>query len=103
MANWVKSRAENRICNLCFSKIKFKDIDKFKDFNITSAKGSQVKAPIIQGSFSHMECKVVTSYSTGNYSIYLAEVVAFDVNDELTPIAWFHNKYFSLREESAAS
>jgi flavin reductase (DIM6/NTAB) family NADH-FMN oxidoreductase RutF len=73
-----------------------REVDKFKEFDMSTEKASKVNAPMIKGSFAHIECKVVTSYSTGNYTIYLAEVVDYRVDDKLVPVAWHHNNYFTL-------
>jgi flavin reductase (DIM6/NTAB) family NADH-FMN oxidoreductase RutF len=51
---------------------------------------------MIKGSFAHLECKVVTSHSAGNYTIYVAEVVDYKVDDNLVPVAWHQNNYFTL-------
>ena len=76
-----------------------RDVDKFKQFNIGTGKANKVQAPVINGSSANLECKVVTSYSTGNYTIYLAEVVDMKVDDTETPMAWYRNKYFALGGE----
>ena len=73
-----------------------KEVDKFKEFDLSTEKANKVSAPIIKGSCATIECKVVTSYSTGNYTIYLAEVVDYKVDGKLTPIAWYNNKYFTI-------
>jgi flavin reductase (DIM6/NTAB) family NADH-FMN oxidoreductase RutF len=76
-----------------------RQVDKFKRFGIPKAKASQIGSPLIKGSFASLECKVITSLSAANYIVYLAEVVDYKVNDELTPIAWFSNKFFALDRE----
>jgi flavin reductase (DIM6/NTAB) family NADH-FMN oxidoreductase RutF len=76
-----------------------REVDKFKKFNIQKEKAIKVSAPRIKGSFASLECKVITSLSTANYVVYLAEVVASRVNEKLMPIAWYRNKYFALSEE----
>jgi flavin reductase (DIM6/NTAB) family NADH-FMN oxidoreductase RutF len=73
-----------------------REVDKFKEFDISTEKASKVNAPMIKGSFAHLECKVVTSHSAGNYTIYVAEVVDYKVDDNLVPVAWHHNNYFTL-------
>ncbi len=75
------------------------EVDKFKKFGILTGKARKVKAPSIKGSFAHLECKVITSLLAANYVVYLAEVVSSKVDSELTPVAWFKNKYFALMEE----
>jgi len=32
----------------------------------------------------------------GNHAIYIAEVVAFKVNEALKPVVWLDNNYFSV-------
>ena len=73
-----------------------KDVDKFKEFKIRTEKARKVDAPLIKGSYAHIECKVITSLSASNYTVYLAEAVAYKVDDSLVPIAWQGNKYFAL-------
>jgi flavin reductase (DIM6/NTAB) family NADH-FMN oxidoreductase RutF len=73
-----------------------REMDKFKEFDISTGKADKVNSPIIKGSFAHLECKVITSYSAGNYTIYLAEVVNCRVDDKLVPVAWHRNNYFIL-------
>ena len=74
-------------------------MDKFKKFGIRKEKARKVGSPLIQGSFGHLECRVITSLSAANYIVYLAEVVASKIDPKQTPIAWFHNKYYALTEE----
>ena len=73
--------------------------DKFKKFKVPTGRSGKIRSPLIKGSFANLECKVITSLSAANYIIYLAEVVAHKVDQKLTPIAWYNNKYFTLQEE----
>jgi flavin reductase (DIM6/NTAB) family NADH-FMN oxidoreductase RutF len=75
------------------------EVDKFKRFHVPMGKARKVKAPVIKGSFAMLECHVITSLSTAKYVIYLAEVVGHKVDQKLTPIAWWQNKYFALDKE----
>ena len=76
-----------------------REMDKFRKFGIRKEKASKVGCPMIKDSFAHLECKVITSLSAANYIVYLAEVVAYQVDTKLTPIAWYRNRYFALNEE----
>jgi flavin reductase (DIM6/NTAB) family NADH-FMN oxidoreductase RutF len=76
-----------------------KDVDKFKEFKIRAEKGRKIDAPLIKGSYANIECKVITSLSASNYTVYLAEAVAYKVDDNLVPIAWHGNKYFALNNQ----
>ena len=71
-------------------------VDKFKKFSIKTAKAAKVKSPMIKDSFANLECRVITSMTAATYTIYLAEVVAYKMNNKLKPIAWFDNKYYAL-------
>jgi len=73
-------------------------LDKFKKFRIPKGKASKIKSPLIKGSLANIECRVITSLSAANYIVYLAEVVAYKVDSKLTPIAWYQNRYFPLKE-----
>jgi len=75
------------------------EVDKFKKFNIPIGKAKKVRSSLIKGSFANLECKVITSLSAANYVVYLAEVIDYNVDQKLTPIAWYNNKYFALNEE----
>ena len=76
-----------------------REVDKFKEFNMSTEKASKVNSPMIKGSFAHLECKVVTSYSSGNYTIYVAEVVDYRADEKLVPVAWHRNNYFVLGQQ----
>ena len=76
-----------------------REVDKFKRFSIPKGKASKIGTPLIRGSFANIECKVITSLSAANYVIYLAEVVAYKLDTKRSPIVWYHNRYFALKEE----
>src|SRR5512135_3781810 len=46
------------------------ELDKFKEFKIAVEEAESVVSPLIKGSFSHLECKVITSYPLGHYVLY---------------------------------
>lgn len=72
-------------------------VDKFKKFKLKTAKATHVQSPIIKDSYANLECRVITSMAAATYTVYLAEVVACQVNRELEPIVWFDNRYYSLK------
>lgn len=71
-------------------------VDKFAVFTIKTEKGTKVNSPVITGSYASIECKVITSFSAGNYTIYLSEVLDYRVDDTKVPIAWLKDRYFPL-------
>lgn len=58
-----------------------KDVDKFKEMNLTAGKASQVAAPIIEESPVNIECRVKEIVPLGTHHMFISEVVAVDVDD----------------------
>ncbi|MBQ2404089.1 MAG: flavin reductase family protein, partial [Lachnospiraceae bacterium] len=58
-----------------------RDTDKWKDTGLTKAPASKVSVPLIQESPVNLECKVVRIDELGSHHMFLAEVVAVDVDD----------------------
>ncbi len=75
------------------------ELDKFKEFKMGVTEGESVVPPLIKGAFSHLECKVITSYLLGHYVLYLASVSAYKVNEGKVPLAWHAQRYFSMDKE----
>jgi len=73
--------------------------NKFKEFNIETEKAINVSAPIIKGSFASIECKVITSFPVGKCTAYIAEAVDFTKNEDMSPLVWDMNRYYSLGNE----
>jgi flavin reductase (DIM6/NTAB) family NADH-FMN oxidoreductase RutF len=73
-----------------------RELDKMKEFKIGIEEAESVTPPLIKGSFSNLECKVITSYPLGHYVLYLASVSACKVNEKKVPLAWYARRYFSL-------
>lgn len=58
-----------------------KDVDKWNEMNLTPGKAQKVSAPIIEESPVNIECKVVEVKELGSHHMFLAEVVAVNVDD----------------------
>lgn len=89
-----------------------RDFNKFKEMKLTPVKGQIVKAPLINESPLNIECVVKEIKELGSHDMFIAEVVAVNVNEELVdkstgtfqlnhakPIAYSHGKYFTLGEK----
>lgn len=59
-----------------------KDIDKFKEMKLTAGKSSQISAPQLMDSPLSLECKVKSITNYGTHDMFLAEVVAVNVDDK---------------------
>lgn len=88
-----------------------RDVDKFKEMNLTSGKSTNVSAPLIEESPVNIECKVVEIKELGSHDMFLAEVISVNVDENLidengkfhleqsNPIAYSHGSYFDLNRE----
>ena len=73
--------------------------DKFKEFGIETEKAVSVGAPIIKGSFASIECKVITSFPAGHFTVYVVEAVGYTRNKHMSPIVWDMDRYYALGVE----
>lgn len=85
-----------------------KDVDKFKEMNLTASPCSQVKAPQIEEAPVSLECKVKSITNYGTHDMFLAEIVAVNVDDKYIDeagklwlekaglLAYVHGFYYTL-------
>ncbi|WP_373215772.1 flavin reductase family protein [Ruminococcus sp. 5_1_39BFAA] len=85
-----------------------RDVDKFKEMNLTKEKADFVKAPMIGESPVSIECKVREVKELGSHHMFLAEVLAvhaeeayMDQNDKFHlnkshPLVYSHGEYLGL-------
>ncbi len=59
-----------------------RDIDKFKEMELTPGVSSKISAPQIMESPLSLECKVKSITNYGTHDMFLAEVVAVNVDDK---------------------
>ncbi len=88
-----------------------RDVDKFKDMNLTPLKSSCIQAPGIQESPVNLECRVKQVLELGSHDLFLAEVVGVTVDRELIDekgkfhlnsaglVSYSHGEYFQLGEK----
>ena len=60
-----------------------KDVDKFAEMKFTKGKANCVSAPIILESPINLECKVFDVINLGSHDMFLADVLAVVVDEEL--------------------
>ncbi len=85
-----------------------RDVDKFREMKLTKGKAQIVKAPLIVESPVNLECRVTEVKELGSHHMFLAEVVAVNVDDKYMDetnkfhleqadlIAYSHGSYYSL-------
>lgn len=88
-----------------------RDIDKWKEMNLTPVMGNVVKVPCIAESPVNIECKVVKVEKLGSHDMFTAEVVSVQVDDaymdenksfhlsKANPIVYSHGEYYLLGEK----
>ena len=88
-----------------------RNMDKFKELNLTKEKSTIVKCPMIKESPVCIECKVIEIKEMGSHDMFLAEIVAVNVDekymddtnkfdmDKCKLIAYSHGQYYALGEK----
>jgi flavin reductase (DIM6/NTAB) family NADH-FMN oxidoreductase RutF len=59
------------------------DVDKFAEFGLTPTPAAEVKAPLIAECPVNMECKVRRKLELGTHDVFLGEIVAVHVDEEV--------------------
>ncbi len=87
-----------------------RDMNKFKEMHLTPEKASKVSAPLIKESPVNIECKVTKVLELGTHHMFLAKVVAVNVDDQYmddknkfhldwaNPICYSHGQYYGLKK-----
>lgn len=85
-----------------------RDINKFKAAGITPVPSSKLNAPMLEESPMNIECRVTQIIPLGSHDMFLAEVVAVNVDERLLDgkgvlrlekaglVSFMHGKYYSL-------
>lgn len=85
-----------------------RDVDKFKELNLTKESSNKISAPCIKESLINIECKVVNVYELGSHDMFLAEIQDIHVDESLIDengrinmakadlVCYSHGEYWSL-------
>lgn len=85
-----------------------RDVDKFKEMNLTPYDSKNIKAPGIKESPVNLECKVVDIRELGSHDLFIAEVLGVTVDSRYMDekekfhlnqsglVAYSHGEYFEL-------
>lgn len=57
--------------------------DKLKEAPLTALPAKKVQAPIIKECVAHLECKLVQKITTGDHTIFIGEVLAAHVSEDI--------------------
>lgn len=87
-----------------------REINKFKEMNLTPEEASIIHAPMIKESPVTIECKVKEIKELGSHDMFIAEVVAINIDDtylddtgkfdmeQCKLVAYSHGEYYKLGE-----
>lgn len=87
-----------------------RDVDKWKETGLTPEKAQAVSVPLIAESPVNIECRVKEVLELGSHHMFLAEVLAVDVDESLLdmggrlalekaePVVYSHGEYYGLSE-----
>ena len=76
-----------------------RDVDKFADMHLTAAPSVKIEAPAIAESPVNIECKVKQVLELGSHDMFIAEVMAVNVDESLSDadlVAYSHGRYYGL-------
>lgn len=86
-----------------------REVDKFKEMNLTPLPAQKVAAPLIAESPLSIECRVREVMPLGSHDMFISEVVAVNADESLInprtgafefshaePICYSHGRYFAL-------
>ena len=88
-----------------------RNIDKFKEMNLTPSPSLKVKAPGILESPVNIECRVVEIKPLGTHDMFIADIVGVNVDESLLDekgklhlskaglCAYAHGEYYALGEK----
>lgn len=88
-----------------------RDVDKFKEMNLTPLESQKIKAPGIMECPVNIECKVQSVVELGSHDMFIAEVLSVTVDDKYMDdkgrfdlkkanlVAYSHGEYFTLGEK----
>lgn len=71
-----------------------RDHDKFGMADFRTFRAKHIKAPLIEGSISNFECRVVDEFKVGDHAAFIGEVLAGYYDDEKKPLV-FHQGHFN--------
>lgn len=103
------SKSLIKACDYCGVK-SGRDVDKFREFNLTKFEGETTGVPLIKESPASLECKVRQIIELGTHDLFIADIVNVHVSEELFDekgaidmrkadlVAYNHGEYYALGE-----
>ena len=88
-----------------------RDVDKWKEMNLTPIAAEHVKAPMVEESPVNLECRVTQKLELGTHDMFLAKILAVHVDDQYMdesgrfnlndskPLVYSHGRYLTTGKE----
>ena len=88
-----------------------REVDKFKEMRLTPLAADEVRCPMIAESPVNLECKVLEVHEYPSHDMFVAEIVAVHVDEELLDekgrlemekaglMTYVHGQYFGIRKQ----
>ncbi len=88
-----------------------RDVDKFEEMHLTPLAADEVRCPMIAESPVNLECKVLEVHTYPSHDMFVAEIVAVHVDEELLDekgrlemeraglMTYVHGQYFGIKKQ----
>jgi flavin reductase (DIM6/NTAB) family NADH-FMN oxidoreductase RutF len=77
-----------------------RDMDKFRELNLTVNEGRIVRAPLLVGCAAQIECKVLSCHRVGDHTLFVGETVAYNEDTNKMPLIRFRGDFYTLSDYS---
>ena len=73
--------------------------DKFGPFGLKRLPATHVQAPLIEGAHACLECRTIAKHPSGNYHLYIAEVLALHLDKTAEPLVHYNHLVYRFLHE----
>lgn len=78
-----------------------KDRDKFSMSNFPIKNSKHISAPLIDGSISCFECRVIDEFKVGDHAAFIGKVLTAYYDPDALPLVFHNGKFWKLGERIA--
>ena len=75
------------------------EIDKFAETGLTPFPGNKISTQLISECFMNIECKVLDQFVTGDHTVFVAEPIAAQMNEDVMEDGKFSEKYHDKKNQ----
>lgn len=89
----VLSESQVELSNRFAGRHKDKEQNRFEGFKWKTA---VTGAPIFEGTQAYLDCRIVNCLECGDHTLYIAEVLASEVDESKRPLIFYRSRYMTL-------